>query len=98
MFQKTKCFRSDYSYFFAHFFNQVLNSYFKQLLHIKKHEVYLIENQKQRGTNLKVIESYIQCTLFKTRSEQIEQMSFSFFSFFRLIRHWKCNNKLFSID
>ena len=42
----------------------------------------LIENKKQRGTNVKVIKSYIQCTLMntlKTGSEQIEQMSFSFF-------------------
>ena len=42
----------------------------------------LIENQKQRGTNVKVIKSYIQCTLLNTLKpgfEQIEQMSFSFF-------------------
>ena len=42
----------------------------------------LIENQKQKGTNVKVIKNYIQCTLLntlKTGSEQIEQMSFSFF-------------------
>ena len=33
------------------------------MLHFNKHEVYLIENQKQRVTNLKVIKSYIQFTL-----------------------------------
>ena len=41
----------------------------------------LIENQKQKGTNVKVIKSYVQCTLLntlKTGSVQIEQMSFSF--------------------
>ena len=42
----------------------------------------LIQNQKQRGTKVKVIKSYIQCTLLntlKTGSEQIEQMYFSYF-------------------
>ena len=40
-----------------------LKKYSKQLLQIHKHEVYLIENQKQSETNVKVIKSYIQCTL-----------------------------------
>ena len=59
----------------------------------------LIENQKQRGTNVKVIRSYIQCTLLstlKTGSEQIELMSFFFF--LRLIRHWKSEKKLFPVN
>ena len=33
------------------------------MLHINKHEVYLIENQKQRETKIKVIKGYIQRTL-----------------------------------
>ena len=52
------------------------------LFHINKHEVYLIENQKQRGKNIKMIKIYIQPTLsniVKTGSEQIQQMFFSFF-------------------
>ena len=42
----------------------------------------LIENQKQKGTNIKVIKSCIQCILLdivKTGSEQDEQMYFSVF-------------------
>ena len=31
--------------------------------YMKIYEAYLIENYKQRGTNTKVIKSYIQCTL-----------------------------------
>ena len=31
--------------------------------HFNKHEDYLIENQRQRGRNIKVIKIYIQCTL-----------------------------------
>ena len=56
-----------------------------EFLHINKHEVYLIENQIQRGKNIKIIKICIQSTqlnIVKTGSEQIEQMSFSFFSFF----------------
>ena len=40
---------------------------------LHKHEVYLIETQKQRGKNMKVIKRYIQSTLsniIKTRSEK----------------------------
>ena len=51
------------------------------MLHVNKHEVYLIENRKQRGKNIKVIKINIQSALsniVKTGSEEIEKMSFSF--------------------
>ena len=51
----------------------------------------LIENEKL-GTNIKVIKSYIHCTLFnivKTGSYQTKQMYFSFF-FLNLNKDSKC--------
>ena len=42
------------------------------MLHIKKHEVYWIKNQRQRGTNIKVIKGYIQCTqLYSAKSQSL---------------------------
>ena len=55
------------------------------LLQINKNEVYLIENQKQKGNNMKVIKIYNQSILpniFKTGSDQIKKMSFSNFFLF----------------
>ena len=67
---------------FPNYFTLSKGIYTKQLLHINKYDVYLIENQKQKEKKSKVIKTYIQFTLpniVKTGSEQMQQMYFTFF-------------------
>ena len=64
------------------------------MLHINKHQVCLIENQKL-GTNIKLIKSYIQCTLSNTVIRTNKANVF-FLLFFRVTKHSKCEKKIFS--
>ena len=79
---------------FPNYFTLSKRIYTKQLLHINKNDVYLIENQKQTEKKSEVIKTYIQFTrpnIVKTGSEQMQQMYFLFL----FIRHSICEKKVF---